>query len=265
MVYAGTLQHRRRPGRSGSSATGGGGAGAHRPLIRQAQRRRAGTSSLPIGSPRGSAGGRAARALRSDAITRVGRRRPRADERSGGGVIACPVRWASRRRWPPGSPPGPRHGTRSCSAAARRSSTWRRCGTSASTRPAPLTCGARLWRRGLALHAGCPGARRAWRRRRTMPCRARDRGRWRWPRRNGSGARAVRTLPGRGLHGTWPATGETVLLGSERLMAEQQLAMPDRLANWPHIAPGRPTAVRRLGGRLARALRPERKDSSRGS
>ncbi len=40
----------------------------------------------------------------------------------------------------------------------------------------------------------------------------------------------VRTLPGRGLCGIWPSTGETVWLGSERLMAEQRLAMPDALA-----------------------------------
>lgn len=46
----------------------------------------------------------------------------------------------------------------------------------------------------------------------------------------------VRTLPGRGLCGTWPATGETVWLGSERLMSEQQLAMPEVLAKSAHRA-----------------------------
>jgi heavy metal translocating P-type ATPase len=40
----------------------------------------------------------------------------------------------------------------------------------------------------------------------------------------------VRTLPGRGLCGDWPVTNETTWLGSERLMSEQQLQMPERLA-----------------------------------
>jgi heavy metal translocating P-type ATPase len=46
----------------------------------------------------------------------------------------------------------------------------------------------------------------------------------------------VRTLPGRGLSGTWPLTGEMVWLGSERLMTEQQLAMPVALAEPTHAA-----------------------------
>ncbi len=39
----------------------------------------------------------------------------------------------------------------------------------------------------------------------------------------------VRTLPGRGLCGTWPGTGEVIWLGSERLMVEQHLAITDAL------------------------------------
>jgi heavy metal translocating P-type ATPase len=40
----------------------------------------------------------------------------------------------------------------------------------------------------------------------------------------------VRTLPGRGLRGEWPASGETLYLGSTRLMKEEKLAMPEALA-----------------------------------
>ena len=40
----------------------------------------------------------------------------------------------------------------------------------------------------------------------------------------------VQTLPGRGLRGSWPDTGETIWVGSDRLMAEQHLAVTQCLA-----------------------------------